>query len=351
MAINLTEKYSPLIDQRFKLTSVTDAFAGKLYSWDGAKTIKVYSIDTVDLNDYDRSASANRFGTIAELGDTVQTLTLTQDKSFTFSIDHGNAADQLNVKHCNAQLKSNWDEVCTPNIDRYRLQRWASGAGLGAYTAAAPDKTGIMEAIFNAGAALSNAYVPRRKRTLFIRESLYVKCKLSSEILQLEPLGTKAVRDGSVGSLDGMQVVPVPDSLFPDGVYFLIKYKDATADPMKLKTLRVQKNPLGFDADVGECRYYHDAFVLDSKINGIYVLGGAGYTQPVTFGDSSGKVTLTCATSGATIKYTTDGTNPKTSDTALTYSAAVTLEAGQKLRAYAQAAGEIPSAVTETAGA
>jgi hypothetical protein len=40
---------------------------------------------------------------------------------------------------------------------------------------------------------------------------------------------------------------------------------------MKLKTLRVQKNPPGIDGDVGECRFYHDSFVLDSKVNGLYL--------------------------------------------------------------------------------
>jgi hypothetical protein len=132
MAVNLTTKYSPLIAERFKDQSITDAYAGKKYDFDGAQSIKIYTVDKVALNDYSRTAAGGRFGTVAELGDTIQTLTMSQDKSFTFSIDHGNAADQINIKHANEQLKSNWDEVVTPAIDQYRFSKWANGAGLGA---------------------------------------------------------------------------------------------------------------------------------------------------------------------------------------------------------------------------
>jgi hypothetical protein len=143
----------------------------------------------------------------------------------------------------------------------------------------------------------------------------------------------------------------VVDSYLPAGVNFIIKYKDATVDPIKLKTLRVQKNPLGYDADVGECRFYHDAFVLDAKINGIYVHAQSGMLALPTLTKSSNNVTFACANSTG-IKYTTDGSNPKTSATATTvlaanYSTAVTLTSGQTMRAYAYAAGYINSPISE----
>lgn len=346
MAINLTTKYSPLVDKRFTMQSITDAYAGKKYEWDGAQSIKVYSIDRTQLNDYNRTAAGGRFGNVTELGDGVQTMTLTQDKSFTFSIDHGNAADQLNIKRCNEQLKSNWDEVCTPAIDKYRLAKWIDGAGQGAVNATALTKSTIISAIMTAGAALSNKLVPKKNRVLFIRESLYIECKLSTEIVGLDKPGEKAVINGVVGTIDGMAVVPVPDSYFPsEHVNFLIKYKDSTADPMKLKTMRVQKNPIGYDADVGECRFYHDSFVLGNKADGLYVHAKGGVAAAVTFSATNNTITL--ASSGNTIKYTTDGTNPKTSDSAQVYSSAIAITANTKIKAYAYKAGSINSAVTE----
>lgn len=345
MSINLTTKYSTLIDERFARESITDAYAGKKYDFDGAQSVKVYTVDRVKLNDYSRTAESGRFGRITELGDTVQTLTMTQDKSFTFAIDHGNAADQLNVKHCNEQLKAHWDEVCTPEIDMYRLRKWANGAGLGLLDPVPLTSETVMRAILKASAEMSNRLVPKKNRVLFISESLYIETKMSREIMGVDTLGAEAIRHGCVGRIDGMDVVPVIDSYLPAGVNFMIKYKDATVDPLKLKVLRVQKNPLGFDADVGECRFYHDAFVLDAKVNGIYVHAESGMCPVPAF---SGAETVTITCQGAeVIRYTTDGTNPKTSPTAKVYTGPVALEMGQTLRAYGAAEGLLNSPIAE----
>ncbi|SHI11452.1 Chitobiase/beta-hexosaminidase C-terminal domain-containing protein [Sporobacter termitidis DSM 10068] len=349
MAVNLTTTYSPLIAERFKQQSFTDNYAGKKYTLDGSKSIVVYSVNKAVLNNYDRTlnpfSGGSRFGTIAELGDTTQTLQMTQDKSFTFSIDSGNKADQLNIKQCNEQLKSNWDEVCTPAIDMYRLGIWANGAGCGKAGSALTNST-AMTAIMTASAVLSNRLVPKKNRVLLISETAYINCKLSTELVGIPNLGQASIANGKVGTIDGMDVITVPDSYFPAGVYFIIKYVDATVDPLKLKVLRVQKNPLGIDGDVGECRFYHDSFVLDAKVNGIYVYGNSAsmLDMPVVSGTAS--VTVACA--GATaIRYTTDGTNPKTSETAATYASAVALSVGQTLRVYGSGAGYVSSPIAE----
>ena len=152
---------------------------------------------------------------------------------------------------------------------------------------------------------------------------------------------------GVVGELDGMKIVRVPDSYFPAGVNFFIKYKNSTVDPMKLKTLRVQKNPMGIDGDVAECRFMHDAFVLGTKANGLYVdVSSSNVQANPTIAKSSNTWTIT-SDNATTIKYTTDGTDPKTSSTAQTYSAALTgLSAGTVIKAYAAASGKLNSGVT-----
>lgn len=67
-----------------------------------------------------------------------------------------------------------------------------------------------------------------------------------------------------------MKVVPVPDSYFPEGVNFLIKYKGSTVDPVQLKTYRVLTEQRGIDGDVVEGRIIYDAFVLTTKAKGIF---------------------------------------------------------------------------------
>lgn len=244
MAINLATKFSDKVAERFTLRSLTDAYAGKGYDFSGVKSIKIYSVDSVPVGDYTRSGST-RFGTLTELGDTVQEMTMTQDKGFTFSVDAGNDAEQLNIKQVTKRLRMNWDEQATPLIDKYRFSKWMNGAGLVTAESADLTKANIVEKIMDGTAAMSNKLVPLTNRTLFIKESVYIKVKLASEIVGIDKLGAKSVGNGVVGELDGMKIVRVPDVYFPSGVNFFIKYKNATVDPMKLKTLRVQRDPVG----------------------------------------------------------------------------------------------------------
>lgn len=276
MAINLATKYEKKVAERFSLASKTDKYVGKDYDFVGVKTIKIWSVDTVEMTDYTRSG-VSRFGDLTELGDTVQELTLAKDRAFTFSIDAGNASEQFNIKQANAALKRQIDEVITPEIDAYRLNAWASGKGLSGDHAVLTatltlTKSNILEAIFNASAAMSNEKVPAVGRTIFIPELTYVKFKLSDVVTGgSDTLTTENVRRGYKGTIDGMDVVTVPDSYMPAGVNFIIKHKGATVDPVKLKNYRVHKNPMGVDGDVVEGRIIYDSFVLNSKAKGIFV--------------------------------------------------------------------------------
>lgn len=352
--INLATKYEKKLDERFKLASVTDAYAGKQYDFDGVNSIKIWTVDQVPINDYNRSASASRFGTINELGDTVQTLTMTQDKAYTFAIDYGNAGEQFNIKHCNAVLKQVWDEQVTPQVDAYRLKVWANGAGITEVNSTALTESTVVKALLTAHAALSNKRVPKGKaRVTFVSESLAISAKLATNLQYNESYTSKTLINGQISKINGSPIVAVPDDLLPPGVDFMIKYKGATVDPMKRKVLRVQTHPVGFDADIGEGRYIHDAFVLDQKINGIYVYATTGVAATPTISiTGGGEVTLT-ATGSDGIKYTLDGTNPKTSSTAKVYAGGSkpNAPAGTVVRAYAYKSGQVNSGVAESKSA
>lgn len=282
MAINLITEYQKKIAERFTLGSLTDEAAGHDYDFAGAKTIEVLSVDTVETVDYTRSGTA-RYGDVTELGDTKQTLTLAVDKGFTFSIDAGNASEQFNVKQANRCLKREWDEVCTPEIDAYRLSAWANGKGLSEgksiliSSGETLTKANIVESIFTGSAKMSDKKVPRKNRFLFIPELTFVQFKLADVVMGGGQLNKEAVEKGFRGTIDGMKVITVPSSLWPTltggsaALNFIIKYKGATVDPMKLKNLRVQKNPMGIDGDVVEGRYIYDSFVKDAACDGVYI--------------------------------------------------------------------------------
>lgn len=117
MAINLTSKYSPKVAERFVKKSLTTGAANNDYEFEGIKTLRVYSVDTVPLTDYNRSGTS-RYGIPSELGDTMQEFTMTQDRAFTYTIDKGNQKEQLNIKAANKSLKRQIDERVIPEMDK-----------------------------------------------------------------------------------------------------------------------------------------------------------------------------------------------------------------------------------------
>ena len=128
MAVNYAEKFSQTIDEQLSKDSLTDKAVNKDYDFDGVNKVNVYSVETVPLNDYDINAKSNRYGTPVELGNDVQTLELTQDKSFTFSIDRKNATDTMMAMSAAKALARELKEVVTPTIDRYRIAKYTAEA-------------------------------------------------------------------------------------------------------------------------------------------------------------------------------------------------------------------------------
>lgn len=346
-AVNYASAFSPKVAESFSKESLTDSAAGKDYDFSGNKTVRVFTIDTVPLNDYSRSG-ANRYGEPVELGDTVQELVMGDDKSFTMTIDKGNQADQMNVKGAARAMKRQTEQVVVPYIDQYRFQKWAKGAGIVKGLSAAPTKTTIVEQIFDAGAEMDNRLVPTAGRTLFIPNTYYKLLALSDQFLGVDKLGEAALSKGLVGEIDGMAVKRVPDSYFPGNLYFMVKWKGSTADPVKLQDAKIHKDPPGLSGNLLEGRIYHDSFVLGAKADGIYVACTAeAATAAPAIAVSGGSATITCTASGATIRYTTDGTDPRYSQSAQIYTAAVAVASGTMVKASACTADGYPSAVAE----
>lgn len=271
---NYATKYHSKIAERFKKQSITNSAAGNEYSFVGAKTIVVQSVDVVPLGDFNRTAGANRFGAVQNLGDTKQEMTCTQDKSFAFAIDAGDQSDEAIDKSAAQALKREIDEVIMPTIDKYRLAAWATNAGteVKSGSTTALTKGTILGAIIAAGGAMSNELVPEEGRTLFIPIKNYQLLVQADAVVQIHGgMAEKAVEKGVVGIVNNNKVVPVPDSWFPAGIEFIVKYKGCTVDPVKLQNYHIRRDAQGFDGPVVEGRVYFDSFVLDAKAKGVAV--------------------------------------------------------------------------------
>lgn len=345
MAINLASKYESQILTKWQRESFLAGKVSDKYSFNGVKTISIYTPVTVELNDYTRSGT-NRFGNPVEMQDTLQELSLTQDKSFAITIDKGNNADQLNIKGAGEMMSLQMKEQMVPHLDKYALGVWAKHAGKSAVISATTKST-IVSALADGLTELDNQMVPDEGRWIFIGASKVNQLRLSDEYLASDPLSSQILPRGVVGTFMGASVVKLPDSYIPTGVQFVIMHRDAGIFPIKLKTLRILTDVAGLDGSLLEGRHYFDAFVLGQKANGIYVgvLTANKVADPViTLTDDEASVG---AVSGVEFHYTVDGSDPRFSSTAEVYTGAVTLEDGQTIKVVGFASGKCDSDVVE----
>lgn len=271
MAINLAAKASDKVVERFKIGSVTEGLFTNRYDWTGVATVKVYTVDNLTLNDYNKGlTTGSRFGAMTELGDTVQEMTVTDDKAFNGSIDKGNNTAQLMIKSASSVLRRTTDEVLIPYTDKYRLGKLAEGAGTKEYNISMT-KSNAIETMLKAGAGMSNKKVPKKGRVIYIGETEAIKIKLADQVVGVDKLAEKAIVNGVCGTIDGAQVRIVPDDYLPEGVVFMIVKTGVAAAPKKIETYRILDEHPDIDGHVVQGRFLHDCFVLETQKDGIYV--------------------------------------------------------------------------------
>jgi N4-gp56 family major capsid protein len=271
MAVNLASSYAKKVDERFYLTSLTEQSVHTDFSWEGVNAINVYSIATAAMANYTRSGSA-RYGTAAELDDTVANYLLTRDRSFTFTIDRGNHIDSQMVRESGKALARQLNEVVTPEIDIYRLTKYAAAA-----TANSGDSAAVVITASNAyssfldgGVYLDNNKVPRTGRVAYVRPSFYKFIKLDPSFMKSSEIAQQKLINGQVGEVDGVAIVMVPDSYLPANREFILVHKSAMVAPKKLQDYKTHDNPPGINGWLVEGRIYYDAFVLDSRKKAVY---------------------------------------------------------------------------------
>lgn len=271
MPVNLASKYSKNVDERFYLKSLSESAVNRNYDWEGVKTISVYSIPTVGMNNYVRNG-LSRYGTPEELGNEVQEMTLTQDRSFTFTIDKANKEETMGTMEAGKALARQQDEVITPEIDMYRFGKISAAAISNGHVAtAAVDKETAYEAILTGTEKLDEKKVPVGGRILYVTPRFYNLIKLDPSFIKSTEIAQKMLINGQVGEIDNMRVIKAPSSYFPANHSFIIAHPVATVAAQKLAEYKIHDNPPGIDGKLVEGRVYYDAFVLDNKVNALYV--------------------------------------------------------------------------------
>lgn len=273
MAIELATKYSPYVDEIFSRESKKSLLTNNDFNFDGAGTVKIYKVGTSDMNDYGRNGASggnwSRYGAVADLDATTETMTLKKDRSFTFVIDKLDEEETGGALSGASALARQTRQVVIPEVDTYTYGVMAEGAGTKAAVLALT-KTNIYEQILTASKTLDDELVPEEGRVLVVTPDVYRLMKQNTEIIMNTEVGADDRKKGVVGNLDGATVIKIPASRLPEKFGFMMAHPCATVAPTKLEDYKTHQNPPGINGTLVEGRIVYDAFVLENKAKAIY---------------------------------------------------------------------------------
>ena len=270
MAINLATKYEGQLATAYTRASLLTGKTNTDYNWNGVVSINILSPVTQALNDYDRTASGNRYGAPAELQDTKQTLPIELDKSFAIVIDKGNYDEQMFAKKTGEVAKAQIGEQVVPFFDAYTLGKWATNAGATGSITTAVDKDTVLDMFIEAHKHFfnNNINVNGKDQFAYVTATTYSKLLRNPEFISVEKLGADVLSNGVVGKCMGFLVVETPDA-YMSGIQALFCDKKAVLAPTKMNELKIHKDAPGISGVLMEGRYRGDAFVLDVKNKGV----------------------------------------------------------------------------------
>ena len=231
MVVNYAEKFSQKVDERFAREALTTNIINQDFDFIDAETVKVYTVETSAMNDY-KTTGQNRYGTADELGNSVQTMTLSRDRSFTFTIDKKSLQGTNGAMAEGKALARQISEVVIPEVDKYRLAKAVAGADTDHVATGAVSKTNAYELVLEGQSKLADALVPVAGRILHVSPKFYKLIKLDDTFVKNSDLGQEITIKGQVGMIDGMPVVLTPTTYLPTGVEFVIAHSVAITKSM-----------------------------------------------------------------------------------------------------------------------
>lgn len=273
MAIEYATKYSGKVDERFALGTLSAGVVNQDYDWEGVETVKVFSVPTVALNDY-KTTGTSRYGTPSDLQNSVQTMTVSKDRSFTFVIDRKSRDDTQMTMEAGKALKREIDEEVIPEVDKYRFAKLVTNAAKNTNertVVKAVTKTNAYEEFLTCQAMLDNAKAPTGGRVCVCTPAYHNLIKLDDSFTKKGDMATQIAINGLVGEIDGVPTIKVPASYLPANVDFIITNPACMPAPMKLESYKVHEDPPGISGWLVEGRVRYDAFVLASKEKAVVV--------------------------------------------------------------------------------
>jgi len=279
-SIALVTKFQPLLDEIYQAATLTSDLESTEVQFDGSQTVKVLKVTTGGLNAYSRNDGFTKGATTA----TWESMTLTQDRGTEFNVDAMDDEETLGQTFAATMGQFIRTQV-VPEVDAYRFA--AIAAKTTPVTTAITTGASLLAAIEAGEAKLDEDEVPTEGRVLYITPTNYQLLKsalATSGGLQRIVAGTV---DMNFSNFDGMKVVKVPTGRFhtvctigtggftPAGVVMNFIIADPTAviainKHIRLRVFAPEQNQT-MDAYKFQYRIYHDCFVYDNKVKGLYV--------------------------------------------------------------------------------
>lgn len=288
-SIALAEKFLPILDEIYKRESLTARLDAKTkpVEFGGVNEIKIFKTSVVGLGDYSR-ATGYPAGDVTATWETIQ---LTQERGRAFAIDRMDDEETLGMAFGKLAGEFIRTQV-VPEVDAYRFSKWASTANVSTTAAAAlANAAATLAAIDVASGVLDDDEVPQEGRLLFIAQPQYRQ--LTAAVTR--SLENQSTYDRRLRQLDEMTIIPVPQGRFytaittnagalsNQGGYtkgaaatnlnFILMHPTAVEQATKLANLKIfspEENQLT-DSWLFQYRLYHDAWVYDNKVSGVYI--------------------------------------------------------------------------------
>ena len=292
-----TQKYLPILDEVYKAESksaILDTPAANV-QFDGTPTVKYFKTSMQGLGNYSRNTG---FVT-GDVTGTWESHTLRFDRGRSFMVDSMDDDETLGLGFGTLASEFIRTQVA-PEIDAVTFATLAGTSNIDAGTPADLSSSSDVPALISAAEySMAENEVPEEGKILFVSENCYryLKDKIARVVLN----GENGIQT-AIESYDGMRLIRVPQARFytsvtlADGstvgqeaggyagtsstgykINFMIVSPDAVTKIAKHIAPRIFAPNVNQKADayLFQYRIYHDAFVKDNKVKGIYLHRGS----------------------------------------------------------------------------
>lgn len=284
----------PILDEVYKASSKTSILdtANERVRFISYDTVNLYTMSLDGLGNYSRNAG---FVTGSVTGGW-EPYKLTQDRGRSFMVDVMDNDETMGMAFGTLAGEFIRTQV-TPEIDAYRFAKYAGTSGISSGTPAdiTVGTTDVPSLIQEAETIMGDDEVPEEGRILFISETAYAGLK--DKITRYVQNGERGI-ETAIDYYDGMRVIKVPKGRFNTGITlndglsagetkggftvpastsypinFMIIHPSAVVQIAKHVVPRIFSPQVNQSADAWKFDYriYHDAFVEDNKVAGIYL--------------------------------------------------------------------------------